>query len=200
MIEKEIKYILTKEDFKKIILYLDFNKNIKQKIIQYNFYFDSINFNLKKEKESLRIRIFSNKKAELTLKKKVKTKKIFIEAKIRDEKTIPIKFEEGKEILKKGNINSYLNFFLNINYSFEIKLLGGLKTYRNTYNLFEGDLCLDKNIYFNCCDYELEWEGENFTEARDKINLLFCKLDIKPLKNNLSKSSRFISRYKKGEI
>ena len=62
-IEIEYKTLLTKEEFNRIKDYLQ----QVEPIVQTNYYFDTINFELKTHKMSLRIRTFTHS-AELTLK------------------------------------------------------------------------------------------------------------------------------------
>lgn len=197
MIEKEIKYLLSQEDFIKMEVYL--KEYLKKRIIQSNFYFDSQNFDLKKKRITVRVRIFSNKKGEITIKKGIKNNftENINEAKIRIEETLPLPFKDIKNILKFKNIDRFLDKYEKQKSNFKIDMLGKLKTYRNIYNLFEGELFLDKSRYFKQTDYELEWEGNNLENANIHIKKIFSDLNIKPLLNKLSKSSRFIKELKR---
>lgn len=75
--------------------------------------------------------------------------------------------------------------------------LGCLKTKRFYYS-FDSKfrpLNLDINYYLGEIDYELEWEDKEIRVIEKMITNFVNELNIKPLNNYNSKSSRFYDRY-----
>ena len=147
-IEIEYKTLLTKEEFNRIKDYLQ----QVEPIVQTNYYFDTINFELKTHKMSLRIRTFTHS-AELTLKVPKKIGNL--------EYNHQLSLTEAQEIIKSKQLpNIEIKQFLiraGINLS-KLTVLGNLTTTRREINTKIGLMALDYNCYAGRQDYELELE------------------------------------------
>ena len=134
-IEIEYKTLLTKEEFNRIKDYLQ----QVEPIVQTNYYFDTINFELKTHKMSLRIRTFTHS-AELTLKVPKKIGNL--------EYNHQLSLTEAQEIIKSKQLpNIEIKQFLiraGINLS-KLTVLGNLTTTRREINTKIGLMALDYN-------------------------------------------------------
>lgn len=202
MIETEIKRLLTKNEYLKL---LDIaNKNLVSEKEQTNYYFDTCDYSLSKNKTTLRIREYLDKH-EITL----KTKKM-VECKnemtVSEENNLLISFELfmqisqknqnillfcPEEILKKlpGEISDK-----------ELLCLGALKTKRITFRPLEVLLPaeLDVSEYLGIEDFEIEWELQNEADITIAIDWLNIHSTYINSENNIIKSKylRFIKRHK----
>jgi uncharacterized protein YjbK len=96
-LEKELKYLLKKQDYEKLIRAL--RKRTLATIKQTNFYFDNSDLSLRKKKIGLRIRLENNGKCTLTLKEPAKVKTPSVPSlKVRHEWESPLKLSLSKEI------------------------------------------------------------------------------------------------------
>ena len=176
-IERELKCLLTKEQYENIMKSYDFPK----KIYQSNTYYDTKDGFLKSRKSAMRIRtidstfIFTLKirKDDITL--------IELEKEIQDD-TIEHAFED-EEIagwLKQYDIPT------------NVVPIVDFSTQRCLENLECAELCLDQTNFYNHIDYEIEYE---YTKDHDGIAVfkhLLAKFNIEYEKNCPSKVARAV--------
>jgi len=162
-IEIEYKTLLTKNEYNILLNALPFSS---EAIMQMNHYFETDDFSLKKHHSALRIR---NKGQRYTLTLKEPHEEGILET--HDELT-EAEFEQwidGKAILKP-NIQKQLQAM-----GIETKKLhyfGALQTERRTFTQEQIIYVLDKSIYNNKVDYELEIEApskESGQQAFDQL-------------------------------
>jgi len=151
-IEIEFKTMLTETEFNQLLARLPFPK---EPIMQTNYYFETEDFLLKRNKSALRIREKFNR-YQLTLKEPhpegtletsdwltLEEAKAWLEG-----SPYPIGKEAVHQRLKKLGINEKM-----------LKLFGHLTTERYVYEMDKVSLMLDKSSYHDIVDYELEVEA-----------------------------------------
>ena len=186
MIEKEFKILLSKNQYERINSYYQFSSPVEQ----INYYFDTPDFQLDKQGITLRIRKIQFKPLLLQLKKKEKgiydySKKLEVE-KIVDFIPQKMKLEYLSELLIE-DLPSEIK---------SVDLIGELKTIRREYSSEDITLCLDKNVYHNKEDYELELE---FDGSEQETRNIISNLNLQIPKKVIGKYKRFINEYKKKE-
>lgn len=207
-IEKEIKYQLTEKDFKEFEKYIE-SSNYRRKECkhQVNYYIDTKEFLLMKNKITLRLRqMLDDNSFQLTLKipKEKREDELVKHVKVKNEYTISLNNHQADEILN-NKIKNYTNLLENYvpilkdeNIVNELKVIGKLYTERKNYLLDEDDsvLSLDRSEYLDVEDYEIEWEAKDLNKASSFLNNIFEKLNITPKDKFDSKNSRFIRKLK----
>ena len=165
-LEIEFKTLLSIEEFSRVIDYFQFKE--EQFFTQINYYFDSADFQLRKRRLGLRVRVLSDN-AEITL--KIPEKVGLLE--INDTLSV----DEAKAIVESailptiGNVYNKLNQ-LGIDQS-DLRLIGSLTTKRAEIKLPQGLLALDESWYNEQHDFELELEVDDaFNGKRDFLALL----------------------------
>lgn len=136
---------------------------------QTNYYFDTSDLQLRKNKLSLRIRTFS-KDAELTLKIPQPVGNI--------EYNIDLTTQEAHTILATNTLTNHpslINGIIEQLTQYDIELanihtLGSLTTTRRECQTPIGLMALDKNEYTNKMDYELELEVEEAVKGQQDFN------------------------------
>lgn len=170
-IEKEYKMMLEEDDFSNIINHINFDEIVSQ---DNHYYTASKNM-------GMRIR-YVHDKYYFTLKHK-----------INDE------VREYEWEIDDNNINdpSILKLLNELNID-EPKYLGTLSTIRYQKDYPLGILCLDKNIYLDHLDYELEYELKDANND-DFITLenILKEFKLEFIPNHISKYGRFINALKK---
>jgi uncharacterized protein YjbK len=200
LIEKELKYKLNKNTYRKILTLLKNRDQIKYS--QENYYFDHPKFKLRKNKFMLRVRKVNNTKSFLTVKYPKKLKKKLrpgLKVRVEHEVAIPLKIArkiiENKIALADLNIkpirilkNTFSKADIN-----KIQALGKLETQRTVIH-FKKWLILeiDQSQVFNKKFYELEVETID-PEKADRFIHKFLKSQKIPCEYALqSKFSRFL--------
>ena len=189
-IEIEAKVLLLKDEYNAIIEKLSLQKY--RKIKQTNHYIDTPDRYLKKNGIALRIRE-KDEEFELTLKTPLS------EGLLEKNENISWRdFEKLTEsnIFPDGNIKKFL-LILGVKVS-DLKVLTSLCTER-IHVEFEGfGLALDKNIYSNIVDYELEVESSSIERAQQEIENILNECDIKNFSfNKVSKQARALNALEK---
>lgn len=155
-VEIEFKTAITLDIYKMLLKEFNLEENV---FLQTNYYFDTEDLTLNKDKIVLRIR----QKGDIykvTLKKQ-SDKQAF-------ENHVIITKEKALEMIKDGfNTNE---FFDDIN--LEVKFLASLDNYRVSTPHFENTLFLDRCDYHNITEYELEYEVNNFEEGQKSFHNL----------------------------
>ncbi|WP_348922361.1 CYTH domain-containing protein [Enterococcus rotai] len=171
-LEIEFKTLLSIEEFSRVIDYFQLKE--EQFFTQINYYFDSADFQLRKRRMGLRVRVLSDN-AEITL--KIPEKVGLLE--INDALSV----EEAKAIVESatlptiGNVYNKLNQ-LGIDQS-DLRLIGSLTTKRAELKLPQGLLALDESWYNEQHDFELELEVNDATNGKKDFLSLLDTLTIK---------------------
>ena len=189
-IEIEAKVLLLKDEYNAIIEKLNLQKY--RKIKQTNHYIDTPDRYLKKNGIALRIRE-KDEEFELTLKTPLS------EGLLEKNENISWRDFENlseRQIFPDGNIRKFL-LILGVKVS-DLKVLTSLCTER-IHVEFEGfGLALDKNIYSNIVDYELEVESSSIERAQQEIENILNECDIKNFSfNKVSKQARALNDLEK---
>ena len=189
-IEIEAKVLLLKDEYNAIIEKLNLQKY--RKIKQTNHYIDTPDRYLKKNGIALRIRE-KDEEFELTLKTPLS------EGLLEKNENISWRDFENlseRQIFPDGNIRKFL-LILGVKVS-DLKVLTSLCTER-IHVEFEGfGLALDKNIYSNIVDYELEVERSSIERAQQEIENILNECDIKNFSfNKVSKQARALNALEK---
>lgn len=189
-IEIEAKVLLLKDEYNAIIEKLNLQKY--RKIKQTNHYIDTPDRYLKKNGIALRIRE-KDEEFELTLKTPLS------EGLLEKNENISWRDFENlseRQIFPDGNIRKFL-LILGVKVS-DLKVLTSLCTERINVE-FEGfGLALDKNIYSNIVDYELEVESSSIERAQQEIENILNECDIKNFSfNKVSKQARALNALEK---
>ena len=189
-IEIEAKVLLLKDEYNAIIETLNLQKY--RKIKQTNHYIDTPDRYLKKNGIALRIRE-KDEEFELTLKTPLS------EGLLEKNENISWRDFENlseRQIFPDGNIRKFL-LILGVKVS-DLKVLTSLCTER-IHVEFEGfGLALDKNIYSNIVDYELEVESSSIERAQQEIENILNECDIKNFSfNKVSKQARALHALEK---
>jgi uncharacterized protein YjbK len=203
LVEKELKYELTKAHYLKLIKVLKPRKN--QSLV--NYYFDDPDLQLRKKKFALRIRIVSGGKAYFTLKYPGKTpEKAPAWFKVRREHEVAIPAATAKQLLRKKIhiLDIDLEPVRILRRSFSKKSLAniqplGLIETRRSVVAFKRSLALeiDSCKIYNKKFYELEIETEKPNQTDRDVKTLLKKYDIPYAPISRSKFGRFIEEWKK---
>lgn len=170
--EIEFKTKLNQDDYKKIIALL----RLKNPFTQTNYYFDTNNFDLLKEKTIVRIREKSDN-IKITLKKGKLNGSIESHSLINDS----IK----SNLLKTGfNLKTYFR-----DYDCFVQYKARNQTERFELSYRGGMLFIDKTYIKNQAYYELEFEHDNYNEGLkifksflEKYNINYIKMEPKSLR------------------
>lgn len=171
-LEIEFKTLLSKEEFSRTVEY--FNLNEKDFFTQINYYFDSTDFQLKKQKIGLRVRTLATN-AEITL--KVPQKVGLLE--INDALSI----QEAQKIIESATLPDHGNVYNKLNElgmdKDDLRLIGSLTTKRAEKKLPQGLLALDESWYNEQHDFELELEVDDAEKGRESFLSVLDSLTIK---------------------
>lgn len=146
-IEKEIKVLLTKEEYESLQKLFKWDEELKQT----NYYYTDMEGKINKDEVTIRVR---EKAQKLLL--QIKRPRAFKNAlHISDEYEVPI--DRIPEKIDKKYIQQIVGGDIG-----NVELIGKMITYRKVYNWGEEvEICLDRNLYINKVDYELEVEFIN---------------------------------------
>ena len=151
MTEIENKCLISQQQFQRISeLYR--HKQI-EKIIQINYYFDSIDFYCYRNNETLRIRQIDEKRV---LQYKCKKQKL-------NNTTISEEFQVDVDFLPE---------IIRVNH-IETTYIGNMVTERSTFQFDKYHLFLDKNMYLGNVDYEIEIEAGCIDDIPESIGDIF---------------------------
>ncbi|OJG28610.1 hypothetical protein RU98_GL000203 [Enterococcus caccae] len=171
-LEIEFKTLLSREEFSRTVDYFQLKE--EQFFTQINYYFDSVDFQLKKRHMGLRVRVLSNN-AEITL--KVPEKVGLLE--INDMLSI----QDANMIIESASLPDFGNVYnklkdLGIDKN-DLRLIGSLTTKRAEIKLPQGLLALDESWYNEQHDFELELEVDDATDGKKDFLALLDTLKIK---------------------
>lgn len=181
--EVQFKTLLTKEEYDRLTEIFKGNRTD----FQTNHYFDTKRFSLKALDSSLRVR--ERDSLELTLKRKKGYKILEITVPI-DQETFQGMKETGT--LPEGEIKEEVLPLIGDQKLVNFLSLSTLRMYLPYKN---GVLFIDKSDYLGVTDYELEYSGKNYNEAKKEFIQLIGELDIKYKKAD-KKIKRAFKAYK----
>lgn len=204
-IESEVKFLIKRYDFNQLKKYLNEMNYFLYVKAHINYYIDSKDFCLNNNGISVRLRVNEENKYEFTIKTKLKISQEYIH--IKNEFTEVISQDEYIYVLENNRLNlrlsnylksiikSYTDSTINIE---KLTIIGHLKTVRSYYQIDNKfvEFVLDESEYLGMKDYEVEIETEDTEYAKKYIINLCSDLAIEVLKENNSKTKRFIKRYK----
>lgn len=172
-IEIEFKTKLSQKKYEELLQKLELNDKI---FPQTNFYFDTINGDLERQKIVLRIR---------------KKEKYKLTSKMTNPNDLDSTLETHLELTDSEAIDMLKNGFnasiINLNY--DVINICTLTTYRAKMPFLNGVLFLDKSEYNGITDYELEFEANSHDTATYDFNTILKKFDIK-YEKSISKFKR----------
>ena len=184
-IEYEKRVLINEDQYQKILhFFLDKypdNRCFKQT----NHYFDTPSFDFKVKGIVFRLRKSVKKPAELTLKIKGSNGDLEINQNLTSKEEICL-FNE--KTIPEGEIKDYL-WKRGLLFS-SLNLVGALETCRMEAKINDYLIVIDKNIYFDICDYNLEIEAESIKRAESIILELCDFFGLEYKKDYSSKSSR----------
>ncbi len=158
-IEKEYKMLLTKEQYELLLQQIQPDPPVKQ----VNFYFDTDDHQIQKRKGVLRIR---------------EREGVFLfTLKLHKEDDTLYEFEKilpscNQSALLDPEIQSLLQTH---SISGSLQLIGELVTWRSMRITDDAEICLDKNIYRDVIDYEIEYE---YIREHDGLSIFQSILDF----------------------
>ena len=174
MIENELKFMLSHEQFNQVKKILSKRYGASSCKVQINYYYDSNNFSMLHFGNSLRVRQKDN-----NISIEYKCKKTVSEG-IR-------KCEEFKKKILHFPYTIVLSKELSIDDDKVYNYIGNLITERTNFKIGSAVVSLDKNYYLGKIDYELEIESRNSETIKNIQNLIASNLPI----NNMGKYKRF---------
>lgn len=150
-LEIEFKCPIDKQDYDRLIKDFGLEDNI---YLLTNYYFDSKDKTLHKERTVLRIRHkHSNNHYKITLKQDTPQGAL--------ESHVLLKEDEALGFIEKGfNVKDFFDIDL------DVFLHGKLDNYRVSTPYKDGELFLDKISYFDTIEYEIEYEVDNFEQGQ----------------------------------
>ncbi|MGG5369760.1 CYTH domain-containing protein [Enterococcus sp. AZ196] len=191
-IEIEFKSMLTQNEYEGLLRYYDITSD--QFVIQTNLYFDTADFQLKKQGMGLRIRRFADS-AEATL--KIPRAVGLLE--VTDDLTlaeVDRALEKTRFAAEAGEILDRLKQ-LSISL-LDLHLIGKLITKRAEFIIPEGKLALDESWYGEMHDFELELEVSDADFAEDEFNQLLKTFDL-PYRKTQNKIARAVTEQQQRE-
>ena len=183
-LEIEAKNLLTEAEFNKLLIAFSIQK--EQFIVQNNHYFETDALSLKQHNAALRIR---EKHGRFTLTLKHSRKDGVLETHQSLTKEEALGMING-QLLLDGEVKDEL-VALNVNMN-ALQFLGTLQTKRAELPYKKGLLVFDKSFYFNCIDYELEYEGTSIDTVAANFHELLTTHHI-PQRKIQPKVARFFA-------
>lgn len=183
-IEIEAKVLLSEEDYRKVVSYLQLSG---ETISQTNYYLDSAERTLKHYGMILRIR---EVKGQFTLTMKAPMAEGLLEK--NQILTGPIAQKLIDEnIFPEGDIKDFLDV-LHIPVS-SLKILAQLTTEREEMDYRDTVIDVSKNTYFGKVDYELECDSDSALKSQETLKALCAEIGVPFVLNDLSKETRAIN-------
>lgn len=186
-LEIEFKNLLTKDEYLKLLEY--FNYSPEDAFSQVNHYFDTTDFQLKKNRSALRIRE-KGEAWECTLKKPA-----------------PVGKYEITDSLNKQQAESMLNLQsfeapevevelkeLGIDWN-DLQPIGSLTTHRIEFAFLDGLLVLDHSTYLGKDDFEVEFEVTDAVQGKKQFTEFLVNQQI-PARKTQKKIARFMKAAK----
>lgn len=178
-LEIEFKNPINEKTYNELLKVYGLENNI---FLQTNYYFDSKDFSLEKRHIVLRIRFKANK-YKVTLKQNTSQGAL--------EEHVLLSEEKALEMIKNGfNLKEFFDEDL------EVSFLGKLDNARVSLPYKDGELFVDKILYFDIVDYEIEYEVDSYDQGEIDFKQFLLEHKIKegPF---LRKSSRIYNYLRK---
>lgn len=179
-IEKEYKFLINEDQFQQILEKYQF----KDKIIQTNYYFDSQDFLLAKDNITLRCR---EKNDMFYLQAKIKNKN---NKNYTSSQELSVKIDSIPDIIDNQFLYTKLTSFPSKYKGITFKKIGLLTTTRHLVQINDLIIHLDKNLYNNTIDFEIEIEFD--IESYEKVLEIIKILNLKNSVSINGKKNRFI--------
>lgn len=174
-IEKELKTLVSKEQFENIVNSYEFSKSWKQT----NTYYDTEEKDIKAKGGAMRIRKIGDKK--------IFTLKIRIDAITLHEYEKEIDCDSIEEIQDK----EVLEWIKSLNLNKKFYATTTFDTYRRIYETENAELCADETIYDGTYkDYEIEYEYKKEHDGIKEFNSILSHFGLSYEKNCPSKIAR----------
>ena len=109
-----------------------------------------------------------------------------------DEREKELTIEDAQRMLRYGIQSEELKQLFGVDLE-DMNCLGSMDTYRAKFQLNEWTLELDKNVYFDCVDYELECEDRDVVSLNKLKNYLYYKFGV-VIKPASPKVQRFMDK------
>ncbi len=187
-IEIEAKMLVNEDEYKKLLKH--FNVSTNEVIVQTNHYIDSEDHELRKLGFALRIR---EKKDEFELTLKTPLSEGLLEKNEIITRNDYLTFKE-RDVFPNGSIRNFL-LMLGIKV-FNLKIQASLTTER--FNVQYGPdslLSIDKNIYGDKIDYEVEMEDTGLENAQNNLKDICNETNIEYRQNPFSKQARAMEQF-----
>lgn len=189
-IEIEFKNLVTKEEFQ--LLMETFHLTSEAFFKQTNYYFDTPTMELKAQQSALRIRE-KNDTYTLTLKQPQQSGLLESHQSLTKEEAMHI---INGQATVTGDMEKLLTTAaISVN---DLTMFGSLTTERAETNYKGGILVLDHSYYFDCDDYEIEYEVTDEQTGQHDFHALLEHLCI-PIRKTENKIKRFYLEKKKRE-
>ena len=107
-----------------------------------------------------------------------------------DERECEISPSYADSLIRRGILQHEINEMLKTDFYEMLTCEGKMETYRTAFDYMNWHFELDKNLYLDIVDYELECESENMQDLYNLKNYLVYKFGI-VLKDSKAKSMRF---------
>lgn len=107
-----------------------------------------------------------------------------------DERECEIASDFAHNMLRRGIRHSEINDMLKTQFEEDLRFVGKMETYRTAFDMQTWHLELDKNIYLNTIDFELECESEQVQQFAELENYLSYAHGV-VVKYSNPKSQRF---------
>lgn len=169
--EIEFKTFITKEKYEELLNAFDLADNV---FPQTNYYFDTENEDVIKNKSVLRIRQKGDK-FKLTLKSHAEVGA--------DETHIILTKDQAQDMLKNGFDASIIGF------PKFVKKIAELTTYRVSTPYKNGTIFFDRSEYYGHVDYEIEYEVDYVEQGKIDFNSFLEEYHV-PFKESIRKSKR----------
>ena len=115
---------------------------------------------------------------------------------VSDEREVELAPDLARRYLNSGIRQDELKSILNVDLGDDIVCLGSMDTYRAKFSLLEWTLELDKNVYLNHTDYELECEHKDVVALSKLKNYLYYAFGIviKPATPKVERFMKVLNR------
>ncbi len=114
---------------------------------------------------------------------------------VSDERECEIEKNYAQTLLQRGITKEELFDFFQEEFPHGLYPLGKLTTFRTKFTLGEWTIELDKNIYFDHCDYELECENSQ-VQSLEKLKSYLTYTFGVVIRHSKTKFERFLEAYK----
>lgn len=173
-IERELKILISREEYEKIIHSYDFEKQIKQT----NTYYDTQDNQIKKCNGALRIR-------------KINNQNIFT-LKIKKDDITHYEYEKQIDVdtIKEIKDPEILEWCSMHHISLDVEPIVSFTTYRSVLNLKQAQICADITMFDQATDYEIEYEYRYEHDGISYFNQILEPIHKQYIKNCPSKIAR----------